>query len=386
MEKKPKIAYVHNGYWPSQSPCFTFTTMTVLGLAKHTDRTYFFIQENSSEPPKVVLRKKFDISLPSNLEIYPVSGSQRLKAHKFYYGKVYKHIKELINKGQLDAVISRNVTFLPYLIKIKKKFKLPVYFESHDFFADLSIRDDISGNRKREMRLERRYIDQLTGLICLHKPQKDVYQYYFPYTEIIVAKTGLTLVQESQQSDKKYLGYIGSLDKHKGVVQIFKAAALSNVKPPILIIGGKSEEEIDQFRQLADKYYDLNKVNITGWVDKKKVNAYLSKVKIGVLPLKNTFFNKSITSPLKLFDFFAHNIPVIAPHFPTMNTLIFFEKTGLFYDAQNPKNLVENIDKLFQDRELYESMKNYIDKYKINLTWDIRAKNLIDNIRPDLNE
>ncbi len=381
-----KIAYIHNGFWPSQSPCFTFTTMTAIALAGHTEKTYFFIRKNATDSPATVLNKNFDIPLPPNLMIYPIAGSRILKAHKFYYDKVYKSVKGLIKENKIDVVFSRNVTFLPYLIKIKNKFNIPVYFESHDFFTDLSIRKDLSGNRKREIKLEGKYVKQLTGLICLHNTQKGVYQRYFPDLKIIVAGTGLIPAKQKRQVEKKYIGYVGSLDKHKGVVQIFKAAALSKTKPSVLIIGGKSTQEIDRFRSLADKYYDANKVEITGWVDKKKVNSYLAEIRVGVLPLEDTFFNRYITSPLKLFDFFAHNIPVIAPNIPTMKELIVFEKSGLFYDAINISGMAAAIDTLFMNQNLYGSMQNYIDKYKMNITWDRRAKKLIDAMRPDINE
>lgn len=380
-----KIAYIHNGFWPSQSPCFTFTTMTALALAGHTEKTYFFIRKNASDPPATILNINFGLPLPPNLKIFPIAGSRVIKAHKFYYDKVYKILKRLIREDQVGAVFSRNVTFLPYLVKIKNQSNIPVYFESHDFFTDLSIREDLSGNRKREMELERKYINQLTGLICLHNTQKDLYQKYFPDLKIIVAGTGLIPAVKERQVAKKYIGYVGSLDKHKGVVQIFKAAALSTTKPSVLIIGGKSVAEVDRFRYLAVKYYDAKKVKITGWVDKKKVNAYLAEIKVGVLPLEDTFFNRYITSPLKLFDFFAHNIPVIAPDIPTMKELITFEKNGLFYDAKNISEMAAAIDTLFINQDLYAFMQNHIEKYKMNITWDMRTKKLIDSMRPDIN-
>lgn len=381
-----KIAYVHNGFWPSQSPCFTFTTMTALALSGQTEKTYFFIRKNAPESPDQVLWKNFSLSLPPNLNIYPISSSRILKAHNFYYQKVYKSLKTLIGEKQLSAVFSRNTTFLPYLIKLKERFGLPVYFESHDFFADLAIRDDVDTKREREMRLERKYLNRLTGLICLHNTQKEIYQKFFPDLKIIVAGTGLLPAPDEPNSVKKHLGYIGSLDKHKGVVQIFKAAARSKVKPSILIIGGKSSQEINQFRLLANKYYSADKVIITGWVDKKKVYSCLTKIRVGILPLEDTFFNRYITSPLKLFDFFSHSIPVIAPDFPTMRELISSKKTGIFYDSHNISEMALAIDQLFGDEELYFSMQNYIDNYKMNLAWSRRAETLIDSMRSDVSD
>ncbi len=381
-----KIAYVHNGFWPSQSPCFIFTTMTALALAEHTEKTYFFIRKNSSKSPSEVISKNFGLSLPPNLNIYPISTSRILKAHKFYYEKIYKTLKELKRKKELDAVFSRNTTFLPYLIKLKKNLGLPVYFESHDFFADLSIRDDVDKKRKREMRLEKKYLDQLTGLICLHRTQKEVYQKYFPDLKIFIARTGLIPTTGEYSVSKKYLGYIGSLDKHKGVVQIFKAAALSKTKPPILIVGGKSIDEIDQFRSYAKKYYLPEKVTISGWVDKIKMKSYLAEIKVGILPLEDTFFNRYLTSPLKLFDFYSYNIPVIAPDFPTLRELIPSGKSGLFYDSHKISEMAAAIDKLFSDQDLYFTIKNYINNYKKGLAWSKRAAILIDSMRPDINE
>ena len=49
----------------------------------------------------------------------------------------------MIKKDEARALITRNIGFLPYLVYIRWRYGLPCFFETHDFFGDLSLRTDL---------------------------------------------------------------------------------------------------------------------------------------------------------------------------------------------------------------------------------------------------
>lgn len=375
MKLKDKIAYVHSGEWPSKSPSTTFATNTVIGLSEIFNKCYFYIKRNSDKTSNEILENYFNTKKPDNLFIQQVDKTL-WDSNSLFFKKIYKQLSKRIKNNQIDAVISRHVKFLPYLAKLKKKFEIPTFFESHDFYGDLSQRNDLNSEKKqKQQKLEIRYIPQISGLICLQNSQKKIYRKYFPKIPIYIARTGIKkLYKNTNNHDRKFITYIGSLDPLKGVDFLIKSLHFTKSKPQLLIIGGKNQEEINRIENLAENHYLKNKVKITGWINKKEMHNYLEKTKIGVIPLKNTFFNQYLTSPLKLFDYYSYGIPVIASDLPTTRELIEENKTGLFFETENSQQLAQKIDDLINDELKIKNMRSNIFKNSQKFLWTERAK------------
>lgn len=368
-----KIAYIHTGLFPSNSPSITFATNTAVSLANRFERCHFFIKRNSPFSAADILKNNFDLVHPQNLEIVQIKPS--FNTNFFYFKKINKTLKKLIQHNELDAIITRSITFLPYLVKLKNQFSIPTYFESHDFFADLPVRTDINKNKKlRNQEIEKKYLPKISGIICLQHTQKQLYEKLFPDQKIFVARTGIEKIFAKPFSNRYYVSYVGSLDSHKGVDVLIKALSLTKSQPRLLIVGGKNSKEKRKILELAKKHYSLSRVEITGWVDKQELQKYLGKTKLGIIPLQDTFFNSFLTSPLKLFDFYSFGIPVIAADLPTTRELIVENETGLFFTPDDPVDLANKIDTLLLNQKLLEQMNKNVYQTADQFLWSKRAE------------
>lgn len=370
-----KIAYVHTGLWPSNSPSTTFATYNSIGLSENFETCYFFIKKNSDKTAEQIFEEVFGLKKPDNLEIRMLR-KPLFNSNKFYYGKIYRSLSEIIKENRLDVIITRNVTFLPYLISLKIKFGLKVFYETHDFFADLSLRDDIDISKKRKQeRIEKKYIPELTGLICLQQSQADLYTKVFPGINAKVFRTGINQFRRSNEK-RKYVTYVGSLDPLKGVETLIKALSYCKTSPELLIVGGKNSDEIEKTKAMIKENGIVAEIKITGWVNKNELDNYLQRTLIGILPTTDTFFNRYLTSPLKLFDYYSYGIPVIASDLPANRELIEENSSGLFFDSGCPEMLAEKIDFLMINREEIERMRDYIYDKKQELLWSNRGKKM----------
>jgi glycosyltransferase involved in cell wall biosynthesis len=369
-----KIAYVHTGQWPSNSPSFTFVTLNAIGLSAEFDQSYLFVKKNSEDDINKILLDSFNLLKPSNLSINRIIHNSIINSNLFYYRKVVKILTNLIESNKLDVVITRNSSFLKYLVPLKKKYGVHIYFESHDFYADLSLRDDINVKKKKHSeKNERKYIPHVSGILCLQTAQKKLYNENFPTVKSFVARTGLHEINNIN-NEKTYLTYIGSLDKHKGLLQLLQALNLSKTKPRLLIVGGKSSSEIIEIEKQIENNYNPELVEVTGWIDRNNLANYLKQTAIGIIPLTGTFFNKYLTSPLKLFDYYSYCIPVIATDLPTTRELIIEGKTGLFFEDGNINDLANKIDKLFSNKNIIDNMRSEVYSFANNLLWRNRAR------------
>jgi glycosyltransferase involved in cell wall biosynthesis len=372
--KKKSIAYVHTGVWPSKSPSFTFVTYNAMSMSEYFDSVYLIVKRGSFRESEQVLKDILNESQPDNLKVIAIYNVLRFTNLLFYITAIYEIFKI---KDILSAVISRNTTFLPYMMWINRYLRIPVYYESHDFYTDLSLRNDNNTLiRKRNSRLENKDISQLTGLICLQNTQKDLYQRYYPLLNIHVLRTGLNKIYKNDTCDRKYICYIGSFDTHKGIEALIKAAYMSSSKPLILLIGGKTNKEISYVNEIAQRYDYQDKIKITGWIDKKSMSEYLSLVKVGVVSLTDTFFNHYITSPLKILDYYSYGIPIISTDLPTTRELIIENETGLFINAIDDFSFANHIDRLYNDSNQYNIMVNKVYEKAEEMLWDNRALNL----------
>ncbi len=375
-KSKIKIAYVHSCPWPSKSPGVTFTTYSAASLAGETRKCHLFVKAGRKTPAGEVFSGYFNMEKPPGLKVHrlkhPIFNSNR-----FYYRKVKKQLEEIIRFKGLDAVITRRETFLPYLVKLKEKYGISIYFESHNFFSDLSVRDDINPKKKlKQHRVEKKYIGLLDGLICLQESQKDLYEKVFPGLDKRVFRTGIPGYKYSS-GKRVYITYIGSLDSHKGIDTLLEAAALCRNRIRLLIIGGRTEKKVRELENLVKEKYSGIDVKITGWLEKKEIERFMEETLLGVIPLKDTFFNRNLTSPLKLFDYFSHGIPAVASDLHSARELIDEGNSGVFFRAEDPADLAEKIDTLVENKNELDRMRRYIFENTSQLLWESRSRYLI---------
>jgi glycosyltransferase involved in cell wall biosynthesis len=375
------LIYVHTGKFPSNSPSMTFVLYNAIALSSKCSKFYLFVKNNSEEETNEIFIKNYNINLPVNLSLQRIKSLLRFKANILFFVKVYFNIIKILKTEKIDAVITRSTKFLPWLIKLKKN-KVKVFYETHDFYADIKMAGKKSSRmNKRLEKYERKYIPQLDGVLCLQKAQINVYKKVLNnFNKFYLARTGIDNIYDSEFINRKYLTYIGSFDSHKGIIELLKAFSCIPVKNKLLLIGGKTKKEISIIEKIVLSLNLSERVIVTGWLHKEKIYELLKETLIGVVPLQPTFFNNYLTSPLKIFDYFSCGIPVLAADLPTTRELIVENKTGFFFKAGSEKDLAEKLKLMLSDNEMLKRISDNIYEYSKTLLWDERAKLIMDII------
>ncbi len=377
-----KVAYVHLGQWPSPSPCTTFCTLTAYGLAENAQACFMVVHRNSKHRSQEVFEGYFGLKQPANLIVIQLRRFPIIGANRIFARRAFGILQRLAKQTEIDAVISRNHVFLPYLSALRSGCGIKTFFETHDFYTDLSIRDDLNISRTKHSKLERQFIPGLTGLICLQDAQRKLFSTYYPGIRTLVAPGGVFEPVRQIDKSRRYVAYVGSLDEHKGIETLLEAISLLKHPPEIVVFGAKNEKEARGFRERYARFKHL-RIHLSAWLSRKQLHERLSKVRIGVIPLTDTFFNRYLTCPLKLFDYYGFGIPVVASRLPSLEGLIEDGRTGMLCEPENPKDFATKIDILFSDDSLYDSMVQEVLSRAQTMTWDNRAKKIISMIRED---
>ena len=380
-----RIVLVHRREWPSSGPSASFSTFNAHALARCGAEVTLIVGRGSDQTPDWILSHYYGLFPHGRLRILPIRkpGSQYIHSSLPFYMMALRRVFALARRKRIDAVLSRDPGFLPYLCIIKKMAGIPVFYETHNFFMDVSSQPDLRQNlrfREKYHRIERCCIPSMDGLLCLLTPQAELYRRYFPSHRICVAHPGVNPLKPPKGSlyERKCIGYVGGLQARRDIEMLFQAFKLiGDHALRLLIIGGR-KKEMPRVQQWLEKY-DLNdRVTVTGWVSYVELERLLDKISVGVVPMKDTFYNRYLTAPIKIFDYLSRGIPVVAADLPSAREFIEDGKEGVFYKPEVPGDLASAIFRLLQSEDqLQDLSRGAMEKARV-LSWERRAEQILD--------
>ncbi|ADO76422.1 glycosyltransferase [Halanaerobium praevalens] len=363
--------------WPSKCPGINFCTSTCDGISKYstTDNIFLFAVNNTNERDITeILSNEFNINPRRNFKIKLFK--KYISRTKFIlYLNFMKGFIKLNRSKKIDVIITRNTKLLPFLFLLKKLYNIKIVFETHHIYAAPHLRE--KKNRKKEVKIQKKILPKIDGIICLHNPQKEILKQNISQKNYLIARPGIYSKKKNNNWNKKYIGYVGSLSKNKGVEEIFYAySKIKNNSIKLLIVGGK-KNNLKKCHRLVEKLGISDSVKFTGWVNQKKLDYYLSQIKIGIVPAIDNFYNNYVSSPVKIFDYFSYSIPVIGSDIKSIRDIV-TNDCGLFYKKGKTGELTNQMDRLNKDRNLYNELKNNIQKRQNDLLWEKRGKKIIN--------
>jgi len=174
------------------------------------------------------------------------------------------------------------------------------------------------------------------------------------------------------QKRKNEVCHIGSLAKARGIKELVKS--LKKAKTPLALCGDFRPKSLEyELRELEGWKY----VNFHGFISRSEVKEVLSCVKIGIVTLHPTqSYLEAI--PVKLFEYMAAGIPVIASDFKFYRELLKGCDCALFVDPLNPDAIANAITELLEDeKKAYEmgrqGQKAIIERFN----WSTEEKKLL---------
>ncbi len=178
--------------------------------------------------------------------------------------------------------------------------------------------------------------------------------------------------------DKKIILYTGHLYTWKGVDTILVTAKLyqSNYQLLFVFVGG-TEYDIKNFKQKA---VGLNNVLILGHKPPQEISEYLQCADVLVLPNSKKDEKASWTSPLKLFEYMASGVPIVATNLPVIKEVL-NENNALLVEPDNPESLKTGIETILTNPELASKLASQAKFDVEQYAWTKRAKKIIQFIQ-----
>jgi len=171
--------------------------------------------------------------------------------------------------------------------------------------------------------------------------------------------------------------YIGGLTEIRGITQIIKALEFIDSNRQFkLVLCGKFyptgyEKEL---RNLEG----FTKVKYLGWIDHSDIPKLIKRFSAGIVCLY-PISNYLTSLPVKLFEYMAAGLPVIASNFPLWKEIIEGKKCGICVDPLKPEDIAKAIKYLMDHPRIRKEMgengrKAILEKYN----WEKESKSLLN--------
>jgi len=254
---------------------------------------------------------------------------------------------------------------------------LPLFIEIHDFYES-SWRF-----------INKIVLDRTKGLIITnsYKLQAIAKQYGYPEDRMIrqpnavsfeMFNIPVTMIEARHRLnlpyDVKIALYTGHLFKWKGVYTLAQSVAHLPADTYVYFVGGTVEDREVLKSFVVEK--KLPRIVFMPPIEHSEIPFLLKAADVLVLPnTAKEAASKFETSPVKLFEYMASGVPIVASDIPSIREIV-SEKEVQFFKADDPQDLAEKITKTIGDKEQSLTRAAMAKILAKSFSWEARAKSI----------
>ena len=312
-----------------------------------------------------------------------------------WFGKyrAAKKIKSLIKSSSGPVIIvTRVVDHTETAISIRDKFRfqpVKVLFELHETAIPHMVY--LEKNKKIKAFLsykkEKKLFRAVDGILCTAHPQLALLDEKFPYhapatvlpnsyDEVLFQLPSKKSLRRKQ--DTFHMRYAGAFSEWKNTGVMIEALKLLPENVVLDIAGGKlgANDTTEKMLTRQSHAHNVNKrVNYFGLLPPKQVPLFLAEADCLLLPLGNNVQSCFFTSPIKLFEYAASNVPMIVARQPTTLSLIKDGVHALMAEPDSPQDLARAVQYLMQNHDLGKKLAKNAKKWVTQYSTNARAAN-----------
>lgn len=299
-------------------------------------------------------------------------------------------------RGRPDWVVARDPRVAWTLIRLRSLTRVPVVYEIHELFGTRP-RDNRSmsadeqwGVAERTRGLESYVLRRADRLITLTEACRRlvIEEYGIDPMRVRTIPDGTAISGASSRVSEKAnasVCYVGQLYRWKGVDTLIQAMRdLPGVT--LSIIGsGARERGVDVDRErLQSMAQSLNldgQVQFVPFVPYREVPSRLAGCAVAVVPLPDVLMSRYFTSPLKLFDYMAAGVPIVASDLPSIREVLEHEQNALLVRPDDPTALAAGLRRILNEPRLAGRLADRARSDVAQYSWDRRAERVLDFLR-----
>lgn len=180
----------------------------------------------------------------------------------------------------------------------------------------------------------------------------------YPRLSLFAARAPVDERLRQAYAGRRVLIYQGTMGRDRGLFHMLAGMRLLKEKAPealLLLVGlndpGLRAQADDQIRRERLE----NVVQIVPWVPHAEIAGYMALAEIGLVPLQPSEKNKK-SLPIKVFEYMACGIPLLAADLPSVVPYIVESGAGVIYDSTAAEAFAREAQRLLANRAGREAM------------------------------
>ncbi len=381
-----KIIYPVNTTFPSPRANTIQILHTARELAACGNEVYLVAKQGNSSVPELL--QYYGVSPEPNLKMHLVPAPRIVSGAKIHESLILKETSQLLLRfrGEKMIVFTRDPLFVSLLLRMRKLFGFHLVYEAHTLFFVTAKETymPIAWNHRKEIRIKKReesVFRNSNGIVFISSSLNEFASEYFPLIQPSAVIHDGAVVPDAMPLRKKtnLLCYSGQFYGWKGISTLLHAMKWVEGGASLRLYGGgysTVKDDLREMQNIIDENDLSQKVELHGFLPPSKISEAISECSIGVLPLPNNIIGNRCNSPLKLFDYLANGLAVVASNLQTIREIVQHGKNGHLVSPGSPEKLAEGINKLLKDAAYRDSIATAGFETARNYSWRKRGVQL----------
>lgn len=198
----------------------------------------------------------------------------------------------------------------------------------------------------------------------------------YPVLSSVSEASCLVAAEKTPGVENRILVYAGGLTESRGILELVKAMELLDDKwrARLQLIGDFKDKT---FQEQIMRQAGFSKVDLIGVIPHDRVNCYLCDADIGLVCI-HPEERYRVALPVKLFEYMAAGLPVIASDFPRWREIAAGNSCGLMVDPLDPQQIANAIHCLLSDEDLRRKLgQNSSRAVLTQFNWEAEGARLL---------
>jgi glycosyltransferase involved in cell wall biosynthesis len=279
-------------------------------------------------------------------------------------------------KAKAEKIVAVDLDTLPAACMAGKLKRIPVIFDSHEYFPEVPEIQNKPFVKWFWLKLEALFVPMTELGITVSQGIVDIYRKKYGLNFLLVRNVPnkpSEVYEVRPVPEQPIIYYQGALNIGRGLKEAIRA--LSFLPKYQMIIAGSGDEEAELHALVRDLGFE-DRVRFTGQLPFERLAAEAEKAHVGLCLLENRGLNYYHSLPNRLFDYPALGLPIIATGFPDITEVVTSFETGLLLNVMEPEQIAQTIRTACEDKVLREKWNKSLKAAVEDLNWERECRRL----------
>ncbi len=282
-----------------------------------------------------------------------------------------------VKKGVL---VSNDLDTLPANFLVSRIRRLPLVYDSHEYFTEVPELINRPFVRKFWLRIERGLVPKVKSASTVSQGVADEYNRLYNQHFVVIRNLPVTEVREPKRPDQLECGpdriiiYQGSLNPGRGIDHMIRAMVhLDRIVFQVFGAGPMRR----YLEDLTEEFGVSDRVAFMGTVPFSDLRKHTRQASVGISLEENLGKNYYYSLPNKLFDYIHAQVPVLASDLPEIKNIVESYHIGRITSSYDPEELASIVNDMMDDHEKRAEWKKNLKTAARELCWEEETEKLL---------